>query len=105
MQRHQRSQLERKLEKLQEKANNGNASDIEQFLTAKEQLRLLYIRDLESTKIRAKARFMEEGEQSTRYFYSLEKHRKAEKTIRVLTKDNMDTVTEPGDLISEPFNF
>ena len=42
---------------------------MEQYLLAKEKMKQL---ELEATKIRAKAQFTEEGERSTRYFYSLE---------------------------------
>ena len=48
---------------------------------------------------------MEEREKSTRYFFSLEKSRKANQTISVLTKDNLDTVTETRDLLSETRAF
>lgn len=48
---------------------------------------------------------MKEREKSTRYFFSLEKSRKANQTIRVLTKDNLDTVTETRDLLSETRTF
>ena len=64
-------------------------------------LKQLDIRDLESTIIWAKACFLEEGEKSSRYFFSSEKQRKAEHTMRVLEKDNMDTVTDPHDLLRE----
>ena len=74
-------------------------------MLAKEKLKQLDIRDLESTIIRAKARFLEEGEKSSRYFFSLEKQRKAGHTMRVLKKDNMDTVTDPHDLLRETRNF
>ena len=63
------------------------------------------MKELEATKIRAKAKFMEEGEKSTRYFFSLEKSRKADQTSRVLTKNNLDTVTETKDLLSETNAF
>ena len=46
-----------------------------------------------------------EGERSTRYFFSLEKSRKADQTIRVLTKDNLDTAAEPQDLLKETHKF
>ena len=87
LRRHERLQLQQQLERLQLKAQSGNASDIERFLLVKEKLKQLDIRDLESTKIRAKACFMEQGEKSSPYFFSLEKQRKADHTIRVLTKD------------------
>ena len=103
--RHERFQLERKLGKLQEKSNSGDTRDIEVYLLAKEKLKELDLKDLEATKIRAKAQFMEEGERSTRYFYSLEKSRRADQTIRVLTKENLDTVSEPQDLLKETYYF
>ena len=103
--RHEKFQLECKLEKLQEKSKSGSAQDIEEYLLAKEKLRQLELKDLEATKIRAKAQFMEEGERSTRYFYSLEKSRKADQTIHTLTKENLCTVSEPQDLLKETYNF
>ena len=63
------------------------------------------LKELESVKIRAKAQFLEEGEKSTRYFFSLKKARKAEQTIRVLTKENLDTVSQPQDLLAETYGF
>ena len=56
-------------------------------------------------EIRAKARFLEEGEQSTRYFYSLVKHRQADQSITTLTRDNLDTITDTQDLLSETRQF
>ena len=103
--RHERYQLERNLIQLQEKSNTGNTQDIENYLMARERLKQLDLRDLEATKIRTKAEFLEEGERSTRYFYSLEKSRKADQTIRILTKDNLDIVSEPQDLLKETHNF
>ena len=103
--RHEKFQLERNLIKLQEKSINGNTRDIENYLLAKEKLKQLELKDLEATEIRTKAQILEEGEWTTRYFYSLEKCRKAEQTIRVLTKDNLDVVSEPQDLLKETHKF
>ena len=44
---------------------------------------------------------MEEGEKSTRYFLPLQKSRRTNETIHVISKDNLDTVTEIQDLLSE----
>ena len=77
----------------------------EQYLLAKEKLKQLDLRDLEANKIRAKAQFSEDGERSTRYFFSLEKKRKAEQTISLLTKENMDTVKDMKGLLSETQPF
>ena len=102
---HERFQLENKLKRTQQLAKNGTTRDIEQYLLAKENLKQLDLKELESNKIRAKAQFMEEGEKSTRYFLSLEKSRRTNQTIRVLTKDNLDTVTGIQDLLSETRSF
>ena len=101
----ERFQLENKLKRTQQLAKNGTTRDIEQYLLAKENLKQLDLKELESNKIRAKAQFMEEGEKSTRYFLSLEKSRRTNQTIRVLTKDNLDTVTGIQDLLSETRSF
>ena len=103
--RHERFQIERKLENLHEKSMSGDARAMEEYLVAKEKLKELDLKDLEAVKIRAKAQYLEEGERSTRYFYSLEKSRRADQTIRVLTKENLDTVSEPQDLLKETYHF
>lgn len=61
--------------------------------------------DLEAIKIQTKARFSEEGKKRTKYFYNLEKSRQTDQTIKILTKDNLDTVTEPYDISTEARNF
>ena len=101
LQRHKKTQLTRKLEKLQMKSTSGVTSDIEQYLLAKEEMKQLELKELEAIKIRAKAQYHEEGEASTRYFYSLEKARRADQTIRILTKENLDTVSNTQDLLNE----
>lgn len=63
------------------------------------------MRDIESTKIRARACFIEEGEKSSHYFFTLEKEPELEHTMRVLTRNNIDTVTDPYDLLCETHNF
>jgi len=80
--RHERFQLERNFIKLQERSNTGNTQDIENYLLVKESLKQLDLKDLEATKIRMKAQFLEEGERSTCHVYSLEKSQKAHQTIK-----------------------
>ena len=105
LQGHERFKLERELDRLQEQAVNGTTRDIERYLSAKEKLRQLELVDLEAIKVRTKARFIEEGERSTRYFFSLEKSRRADQTIRVLTKESLDTVSDTKGLLSESYAF
>ena len=73
-------------------------------MNTKELLRQFETKDLEATKIRAKAKFTEQGERSTRYFFNLEKRQQECHTIKTLTRDNLDTVTDTHDLISETYN-
>ena len=93
------------LDRLKTTASTGNPAATEQFLLAKKQLNDLEQRSLEAVKIRAKARFMEEGEKSSRYFYSLEKRRQADQTIKTLTKDNLDTISSTCDILFETRAF
>ena len=75
--------------------------DKENYLLAKQKLTVLEQRDLEAVKIRTKARSTEEGEKSTRYVYSLEKKKQADKSIQTLTKENLDTITSTRDILIE----
>ena len=74
-------------------------------MNTKELLRQFETKDLEATKIRAKAKFTEQGERSTRYFFNLEKRQQECHTIKTLTRDNLDTITDTRDLIAETYNF
>lgn len=47
----------------------------------------------------------EEGEKSMCYFYSLKRRNQAKQTINVLMKDNLDTITESSDIITETHKF
>ena len=60
---------------------------------------------MEAIKIRGKARFLEEGERSSRYFYSLEKRQQANYLRKTLTTDNLDTITDIRDILSETYYF
>ena len=93
--------LERDLTHLKQRATTGNSLDKENYLLAKQKLTVLEQRDLEAVKIRTKARFTEEGEKSTRYVYSLEKKKQADKSIQTLTKENLDTITSTRDILIE----
>ena len=105
LERNERRQLEKKLKTLQRIASTGTPQDTENYLTAKELLRQFEAKDLEATKIRAKAKFTEQGERSTHYFFNLEKRQQDRHTIKTLTCDNLDTVTDTRYLITETHNF
>ena len=54
---------------------------------------------------RTKLQYTEEGEKSTRYFYSLENQQKTRQTIKLLTKNNLDMITETQDILTETHAF
>ena len=56
-------------------------------------------------EIRTKPRYLEPDESSTKYFYNLEKTRQTDQSIKLLTKDNLDTVSDPYDILVEAHNF
>lgn len=105
IERNERQILERRLTSLHQQALSGSTTDIEKYLLAKEKLKQFELKDLEATKLRAKARFLEEGERSTRYFYSLEKRQQANHTIKTLTRDNLDTISDTRDIVAETYYF
>ena len=101
----ERARLEQKINRLQQRTSGNATTDTIPYLKAKEELKQFELRQIERLKIRTKARFIEEGEKSTKYFYNLEKKRQADQTIRVLTKDNLDTVTNITDILQETRQF
>ena len=65
---HEKLYLACRLVKLQEWSNSGLAKDIENYLSAKENLKWFDLKELESTQLRSKPHLLEEGECSIRYF-------------------------------------
>ena len=57
------------------------------------------------SKSEQKPALQKRGEESTRYFYSLEKKKQADKSIQTLTKDNLDTATSTRDILIETRAF
>ena len=105
IERNEHRRLEFKVQKLQNNIANGNDHDTKAFLQAKTELQQLHQKDLDALKIRTQIKYAEEGEKSTRYFYSLERRNQTKQTINVVTKDNLDTIPEPSDIITETHTF
>ena len=103
--RHARKQLENQLHRLQRKIADGNNSASAAYLQTKSELQHHHLSELATVAARTKIHYTEEGEKSTRYFCSLENKQKAKQTIKVLTKNNLDTITEVHDIITETHTF
>ena len=101
-----RTELERKVTQLQNVANStGSSEDTVKYLEARNELKQFDLSELEAIKIRTKVEYTEQGEKSTRYFYSLQKRRQAEQNIKILTKDNNESCTEQQDILKEVHAF
>ena len=74
-------------------------------MEAKSELQRFYTQEAATPALKTKIQYTEEGEKSTRYFYSLEQQKQSKQTINVLTKDNLDTITELHDIITESYDF
>ena len=70
---------------------NGYRTISEAYLQAQIELQRFHLDDMAAIAARTKIKYAEEGEKSTRYSYSLESQRQTKQTIKLLTKDNLDT--------------
>ena len=86
---------------MKSKAATGDQLHVERYFTAKQKLRQLELAELDAIKIRTNPRFSEVDERSSKYFYTLEKARQADQSIKLLTKDNLDTISDPYDILVE----
>ena len=74
-------QLENKIKRLQQKLADGDPTVSEAYLQAKTELQCHRLDEMDAITTRTKIQYMEEGEESTRYFYSLENHQQSKQTI------------------------
>ena len=98
-------QLEYKIRSLQQKIADGDHTVSEAYQQAKAELQRHLLDEMDAITTRTKIKYTEEGEKSTRYFYSLENHQKSKQTIKLSTKNNLDTITETRDIITETYDF
>ena len=76
-----------------------------EYYTCKERLRELEEHKANGIIIRSKVQWLEKGEKSTQYFFSLEKFNYIKKQVRKLILDNGETVTTDKEIIKESVNF
>ena len=82
--RHVCRQLKNKIQRLQQKLAYGDRTTSEAYLQAKIELQRYHLDDMGAIAARTKIKYNEEGEKSTRYFYSLESHRQSKQTILIV---------------------
>ena len=71
------------------KTYNGDNTISGKYLEAKTELQRFYTQEAATSALKSKIKYTEEGEKSTRYFYSLERQKQSKQTINVLTKNNL----------------
>ena len=77
----------------------------EEYYTCKAKILELEELKAKGAIIRSKVKWLEEGEKSTQYFFSLEKYNYSEKNIRKLNLDCGETVTSDADILYEATKF
>ena len=88
-------------EKFESDPSDSNAN---QMAAAKEKLELFYEQKAKGIIIRARARWHEHGERSTKYFLNLEKRNYVKKHMRKLDIHD-STITDPFTILSEQKRF
>ena len=82
--------LEEKISMLDKEISKSGQEDlVAERKTLKEELDVLYQEKAIGAQIRAKIKYIEEGEQSTSYFLATEKYRQSNNVISALTKNNI----------------
>ena len=56
-------------------------------------------------KIRSRAKWVEEGEKSSKYFYNLERKNYSNNTIKQLKKENGSHTTSNKEILNEQYKF
>jgi len=84
--------------------SDPNATNVNALNSAKEKLELLYEEKVQGIIIRARARWWEHGEKSTKYFLNLEKRNHVKKHVRKL-KTSGSITTDPFNILSEQKRF
>ena len=99
--------LEDKIKQLDEKIiiTNYNNAHIRQRDKLTDDLHYLVQKQKEGAKIRSRAKWLEEGEKSTKYFLNLEKKRVTTNTIKSLQKDDGTFTQSDIEILNEQHKF
>ena len=84
---------------------DGDESAKHRIKLIETELKTLGTQQLEGTKIRSRAQWLEDGEKPTRYFCNLEKSRATKNSIHSLINERDEEVTTQADLETTHTNF
>ena len=97
--------LEKQIDEIDKCDYVGESSDIQlKRKTLLQELNYLYLSDARGAQIRSRARYVEHGEKSSKFFLSLEKSRQKSNTISEL-KTGSNTYTKDEDILGCAANF
>ena len=86
--------------------NPNNTINKDLYRKISDEIKSIEIQEAEGAKIRSKAKWREDGETSSRYFCSLEKKGRAEKSLRSAQRlKDGPMVTRTGDMLKETRQF
>ena len=93
-----RDLLSRLSSHLKDRVDNGQLSLVETYQSVLHQLAELDVEVAKGAQVRARARWIEEGESSSAYFFRLEKKCGADRWISAIRNDDGTIVSAPDDL-------
>ena len=88
-----------------QRVNNNRPVDGVRLQEIKSELAELQSKRAEGTKIRSKAKWLEEGERPTKYFFNLENHKQNKKCIRELSSPNGETIKSNPEILAQLGRF
>ena len=97
-------ELEQKLKRLQTEIANNDAK-YEEYVQYKAEWEELLNHKANGIKLRAKAKWIEDGEKNTKYFLNLEKRNANSKYIKKLIDKDDKEITELEKIISEEVEY
>ena len=93
-----------KMEKLLS-ASPSDSKILAKCINLKKELELCSAHLAKGAQIRARMKFVEHGEKSTKYFFSLEKSRGRKKSISTLVTDKGEVLTDQMDILDYQVNY
>ena len=100
-----RKKLTKQINHEREKAQKYNDYDIGKLLRLESELNEITLNDMRGAALRAKIQWYEEGEKSTKFFYSIEKSRQRKKVITKLVNVNGEIIQDQAKIVDEQINF
>ena len=100
-----RINLTNRLIRLRQRLVNGDESVQSLIVDIESQLKSLYIREMEGVKIRSRAKWLEEGERPTRYFFKLEQKKIQKSRINAIYDSNGVEVSSQSEIEKAHVDF